>query len=84
MGIHHQHMWRPNRDNYKWYLPGEWCRPSIWEVLSSPFLDIQKEKGFGFYFFMPISKAELKFVSGSINGTVYALPRPHLADATDG
>jgi hypothetical protein len=41
---------------------GNGAGPAIWAILSSPLLDIQREKGFGFYFFTPLSKQEVHFV----------------------
>ena len=41
---------------------GNGVGPAIWAVLSSPLLEIQREKGFGVYLFTPLSKTEIKFV----------------------
>ena len=41
---------------------GNGAGPAIWAVLSSLLLDIQREKGFGFYFFTPLSKQKVQFV----------------------
>jgi hypothetical protein len=41
---------------------GNGAGPAIWAVLSSPLLEIQRKKGFGFYMFTPISGSEVEFV----------------------
>jgi hypothetical protein len=41
---------------------GNGAGPAIWAVLSSPLLEIQREKGFGIYLFTAISKTEINFI----------------------
>jgi len=60
---------------------GNGAGPAIWAVLSSPLLDIQQEKGFGFYFFTPLSKQEVHFVGYAfVDGSILAERLKHGGD----
>jgi hypothetical protein len=53
---------------------GNGAGPAIWAVLSSPLLDIQRNKRFGFYFFTPISESTFMNNSDSVQSLEQGAP----------
>ena len=47
---------------YPWHRSGEGAGPAIWAVVSTPLLNVLREKGFGCDIFCPLSSSYLKFV----------------------